>query len=128
MKTSRVRAVSCLLAAVALLALIGGLAAIAQGDSSARAALSPPTPAPGQPPAHIPYDPTVRHETLPRYPYDALRPPASARHVGGGLPKPSGVDLDVLYISRDPMYHRYEVWYTSDMKPYLRPGSEGDKR
>ncbi len=88
---------------------------------------TPPTPAPGQPPTHLPYDPTLRHETLPRYPYDGLRAPA-AQPAGGGLPKPAGIDLDVLYISRDPGYHRYEVWYTSEMKPYLRPGSENDRR
>lgn len=87
----------------------------------------PPTPAPGGSPSHIPYDPTLRHETLPRYPYAALRSPA-AQLAGGGLPKPAGVDLDVTYISREPGYHHYEVWYTADMKPYLRPGSEDDRR
>ena len=45
-----------------------------------------------------------------------------------GLSKPAGVDLDVTIISRAPLYHRYEVWYTSDNKPYLRPGTENDQR
>ena len=74
----------------------------------------------------MPYDPTARSDRLPAYPYNDLYP--AARPSGGGIPKPPGVDLDVLYIGRDPMYHRYEVWYTPDMKPYLQPGSESDKR
>ena len=119
-----------ILATLALLVLISGsLATVAApSDSNTRAAPTSPTPMPGQPPAHIPYDPTVRHLTLPRYPCDALRPPASARLAGGGPSKPAGIDLDVTYISRAPGYHRYEVWYTVDMKPYLRPGSEDDRR
>jgi hypothetical protein len=36
-------------------------------------------------------------------------------------------DLDVGYISREPVYPKYEVWY-NDGKPYLQPGTEGDKR
>ncbi len=44
------------------------------------------------------------------------------------LPEPAGVDLDVTYISREPRYHRYEVLYTVEGKPYLRPGTEGDRR
>jgi hypothetical protein len=44
------------------------------------------------------------------------------------LAKPTGIDLDVTTIGRTPMYNRYEVWYTVDGKPYLRPGTEGDRR
>ncbi|MGC8947467.1 MAG: LamG-like jellyroll fold domain-containing protein [Anaerolineae bacterium] len=44
------------------------------------------------------------------------------------MTKPAGIDLDVVYISRTPMYNRYEVWYTADGTPYLRPGTENDKR
>lgn len=44
------------------------------------------------------------------------------------LTKPEGVDLDVLYLQRTPMYNRHEVWYTSEGKPYLRPGTESDRR
>lgn len=42
--------------------------------------------------------------------------------------KPAGVDLDVTYISRTPLHNRYEVWYTTDGKPYLAPGTEDDQR
>ena len=38
-----------------------------------------------------------------------------------------GIDLDVTTISRTPRYYRYEVWYTSENTPYLRPGTEGDQ-
>jgi hypothetical protein len=44
------------------------------------------------------------------------------------LTRPAGIDLDVAYISRAPLYHRYEVWYTAEGKPYLRPGTEDDQR
>ncbi len=44
------------------------------------------------------------------------------------LAKPTGIDLDVTYISRTPMYNRYSVWYTADLRPYLQPGTENDKR
>ena len=88
------------------------------------AAVSPalaPTPS-----VHVSYDPFARHETLPAYPYNAL-PPARAR-PGAGLVKPAGIDLDVTCISRDPMYSRYQVWYTDDLRPYLQPGTENDRR
>ncbi len=131
MKQRRIRIALYLLAGLAFLALLGGSLAAAQGDAGGRPA-APPTPAaggaPGRVPTHIPYDPTIRQATLPGYPYDALRPPAAAQPAGGGLPKPAGVDLDVTYISREPGYRRYEVWYTADMKPYLRPGTETDRR
>jgi len=42
--------------------------------------------------------------------------------------RPAGIDLDVTLISRAPLYNRYEVWYTPEGKPYLRPGTEGDRR
>jgi hypothetical protein len=44
------------------------------------------------------------------------------------LAKPAGIDLDVTYISRAPLYSRYDVLYTGAGTPYLRPGSEQDKR
>ena len=44
------------------------------------------------------------------------------------LAKPAGVDLDVTLISRAPLYHRYQVWYTAENKPYLAPGTENDQR
>lgn len=44
------------------------------------------------------------------------------------LTKPEGIDLDVTHISRAPRYHRYEVWYTPENMPYLRPGTESDRR
>ncbi|MGB4595714.1 MAG: CARDB domain-containing protein, partial [Anaerolineaceae bacterium] len=43
-------------------------------------------------------------------------------------PKPEGVDLDVTYISRTPMYNRYQVEYTKNGEPYLAEGTENDQR
>jgi hypothetical protein len=40
----------------------------------------------------------------------------------------SVIDLDVTYISRTPLYHRYQVEYTIDMRPYLTKGTENDQR
>jgi hypothetical protein len=40
----------------------------------------------------------------------------------------SAIDLDVTYISRTPLYHRYQVEYTIDMRPYLTKGTENDQR
>lgn len=77
-------------------------------------------------PFHVTYDPFARRGTLPDYPYNgvtSLRPPSSLPSA-----KPSGIDLDVTYISRTPLCNRYDVWYTYDGRPYLRPGSEHDKR
>ena len=44
------------------------------------------------------------------------------------LTKPAGIDLDVTYISRTPLYKRYQVAYTADGRPYLEPGTENHKR
>ncbi len=78
------------------------------------------------PPQHVPYDPFQRHTTLPAYPYNHWRP--AGMQARPALAKPAGVDLDVTYISRTPMYDRYQVWYTAEGKPFLRPGTENDKR
>lgn len=75
---------------------------------------------------HTPYNPFQLCERLPEYPHNILRPAGGQGRPA--LTKPSGVDLDVTYISRTPMYNRYQVWYTTDGKPYLRPGTENDKR
>jgi hypothetical protein len=40
---------------------------------------------------------------------------------------PEGIDLDVTYISRTPLYHSYCVEYPNDI-PRLCPGTENDKR
>ncbi|MBC7227754.1 MAG: 6-bladed beta-propeller, partial [Thermoflexales bacterium] len=77
-------------------------------------------------PQHIPYNPLQPYETLPEYPYNHLHP--VYRRPLHTFAKPAGVDLDVTYISRTPLYSRYQVWYTADGKPYLRPGTENDKR
>ena len=42
--------------------------------------------------------------------------------------KPDGIDLDVTYINRTPLYSRYSVLYTSDLRPFLYPGTENDQR
>jgi hypothetical protein len=117
---------------LSLAGLVSGLviwliSSVAAGQMPPRREVSVPLPA--VTPAltqHIPYNPFQRHETLPEYPYNRLGP-ASMR-VGPMPTRPAGVDLDVTYISRTPMYYKYDVWYTADGKPYLRPGSENDQR
>jgi hypothetical protein len=76
-------------------------------------------------PRYIPYVPFESREIFPDYlPVDKV-PAAPSQMI---LSKPAGVDLDVTYISRSPLYNRYDVSYTPDGKPYLRPGSESDQR
>ena len=84
-----------------------------------------PTPPLSVPSAHVPYDPFTHPATLPEYPSEPRSSQLQTRTVRA---KPTGIDLDVTYISRAPMYNRYEVWYTADGEPYLRPGTENDKR
>lgn len=86
--------------------------------------VAPTPPVPVSSP-HVPYDPFKHWNTLPTYP-STPRTPRPQPWIA--LTKPAGVDLDVAYISRTPMYNRYDVWYTADGKPYLRPGTENDKR
>ncbi|MGQ9787564.1 MAG: LamG-like jellyroll fold domain-containing protein, partial [Anaerolineae bacterium] len=86
--------------------------------------VTPKPPVPVSPP-HVLYDPFRHWNTLPTYP-STPRTPRPQPWIA--LTKPAGVDLDVAYISRTPMYNRYDVWYTADGKPYLRPGTENDKR
>lgn len=61
--------------------------------------------------------------------------PATAQGLGATpgisyprLTRPIGIDLDVTYISRTPMYNRYAVLYTPDLVPYLQAGTENNKR
>ena len=58
----------------------------------------------------------------------ALAHPALPAAPQSTLARPAGIDLDVTTISRTPRYQRYEVWYTPQNTPYLRPGTEGDQR
>jgi len=56
---------------------------------------------------------------------------AGEEHVG--LSPPAGVDLDVTYINRAPLYKAYCVQYMYDApnqpgRPYLCPGTEDDRR
>jgi hypothetical protein len=107
--------------ALVLTACLGVLTA---ADAPAQGTQPAPSPEAPTPPVHIPYRPPARPAaTLPEYPYNGLHR-VEARPAGGGLPKPPGVDLDVTTISREPLYNPYEVWYTPEMKPYLRPGTE----
>jgi len=57
-------------------------------------------------------------------------PPAAPQSPQPQMPltKPAGIDLDVTHISRTPRYHRYDVMYTPQNTPFLRPGTEGDQR
>lgn len=76
-------------------------------------------------PTHVPYAPRTRRATFLQQTYTRRQPRVSAP---APLAKPAGVDLDVTYISRSPMHHRYDVAYTSGGIPYLQPGTEGDAR
>ena len=75
---------------------------------------------------HVPYDPFINLNMLPEYPLSNLHFPEG--QLIALLIKPTGIDLDVTYINRTPMYNRYDVWYTEEGKPYLHPGTENDKR
>jgi len=45
------------------------------------------------------------------------------------ITKPAGIDLDVTYIRRTPLYNRYHVtWQDESQMPVLAPGTEDDKR
>lgn len=69
-------------------------------------------------PPNAPYNPYRSWATLPVYAGGAEpAPPAST------LRTPAGVDLDVMFISRTPLYHRYEVVYEQGT-PLLAPGTE----
>ena len=84
------------------------------------------TPSPGVTlPIHVPYDPFSHSETLPTYSYSDQS--LSSFQRPSVASKPAGIDLDATYISRTPLCNRYEVWY-ADGRPYLRPGTENDKR
>jgi hypothetical protein len=113
---------------VVVLMFLLTLAAVAQGPTPSVGPDPTVTPTPVAPVvfSHVPYNPFRRLTTLPEYPYNILnlkRPQSYPL-----LTKPVGIDLDVTYINRTPLYNRYEVWYTSDGKPYLRPGTENYKR
>ena len=59
------------------------------------------------------------------------QPPAESLprpYLQAPLVKPTGIDLDVTYISRTPLYNPYAVRYTADLQPYLEPGTENDQR
>ena len=65
---------------------------------------------------------------------EAAPPPRGERGTGEvrGSP-PEGVDLDVIFIDRAPLYKAYCVDYTYDVpdqpgRPFLCPGTESDKR
>ena len=76
--------------------------------------------------SHVAYDPLHKTSTLPVFP---LNPSVSVEaYPPSGFIRPLGIDLDVTYISRDPLYHRYEVVYSEDGRPIIRPGTEDDQR
>jgi hypothetical protein len=75
-----------------------------------------------------PFDPTKLQpgQPLPGQDY----PPEPLPHPGppiGIQARPEGIDLDVAFISRDPKYQRYHLYYSGG-KPTLYPGTEHDKR
>jgi len=120
------RILSVFILIVVVMAFALALAVAAQEPSGLSGFLATPPPTIPLVPTHIPYSPFERLETLPAYPYNNTRPPRSQSQAS--LTKPAGIDLDVTYISRTPLYSRYDVWYTDDGKPYLRPGTENYQR
>jgi hypothetical protein len=59
--------------------------------------------------------------------------PAQASPSGTGFPPPEGVDLDVTFINRSPLYQAYCVDYPWDIPgqpgiPFLCPGTKDEKR
>src|SRR5262245_17120147 len=58
----------------------------------------------------------------------APRPTETVSKLYAPAAKPAGIDLDVTYIRRTPLYNRYSIWYTDEGTPYLQPGTENDKR
>jgi hypothetical protein len=89
-----------------------------------------PTPTEVLPPIHVPYDPYKPWGTLPEYPYKVSRPLGPRQAL---FAKPAGIDLDVTYIGRAPLYKAYCVQYSGDVPnqpgiPYLCAGTENDRR
>lgn len=75
-------------------------------------------------PAHI--NQPEHFITLPLQLYGALD--LRTGNPSSAASKPTGIDLDVTYISRLPSHNRYKVWYTDEGNPYLSPGTENDQR
>jgi PKD repeat protein len=113
------------LAAISIIMLSSAVAV--HGSDCLDPAIPPlsPTPAGSAVAGHKPYDPFEYQQTLPSY---SGEPTFPEPRLEATLMKPTGVDLDVTYISRSPMYNRYVVWYTQDGTPYLRPGTEDEQR
>lgn len=110
---------------VAALALLVALAASSLSPAIPTShAASAPAPGGGAPRVGEPYDPfaIASAPALPRSRGSATAAPRAQ------LAKPAGVDLDVTLIGRTPRHQRYDVQYTPDWKPYLRPGTEADQR
>jgi len=120
------RILSVFILIVMVIAFALALTVAAQERSGPSNSQATPPPTIPLVPTHVPYDPFERLETLPAYPYNNTRPPSPQSQVS--LTQPAGIDLDVTYISRAPLYTRYDVWYTDDGRPYLRPGTENDQR
>jgi hypothetical protein len=101
------------------------LAVSAQESSTSSNFLASPTPTTSHLPYQIPFIPFKSRETFPAYlsKSQQMNPRSAVL-----LTKPTGIDLDVTYINRSPMYNRYNVLYTADGKPYLNPGTDTDKR
>lgn len=119
MKTRLLLLLLALVCAVVLAALSGLAVTGAYADD--------PPPTPG---AYSPFDPAevIRGRPYPgaSYPYHPVARPAPA---GWALtPRPKGVDLDVTYINRTPMYHAYCVQHKYRGIPRLCPGTEEEKR
>jgi hypothetical protein len=89
-----------------------------------------PMPTP-RPPVHIPFDPARRADASAEPALDIPHRPASNGRPT--LTQPEGIDLDVTYINRAPMYQSYcveypEPWNGTVGIPRLCPGTEQEKR
>jgi hypothetical protein len=93
---------------------------------------SDPTPTPASvPPVHIPFNPALRPHAPAGSSIDT--PYLSGSYSRPALTRPDGIDLDVTYVNRDPMYKSYcveypEPWNGTVGIPRLCPGTENEKR
>ncbi len=105
---------------------------VSAAPGSAAAELATQTPAPPVANAH-PFDPAVLRPDQPfpgaGYPWARVAAAWPTGWTPAAAPPP-GVDLDVTYINRQPMYRSYCVDYPADVPgvPILCPGTEDERR
>ncbi len=123
MKARMLRIVAFVVTLICIVTLTGtGLGAGASGSQKLPMSPRPSVPLRSSPSYHLPF------RLAANFIKTSSEPRSTELQPQTPLTRPVGIDLDVTYISRTPLYNRYEVWYTGDGKPYLRPGTEYDQR